>query len=274
MSETLRESSAPLGEIAQGPNKFEQFLDKNQKGLAVLAVVLVIAALGLVVQRGIATSHQETAGAELVKADNLAGYQAVVDNSAGTVASGSAMVLLADRQWADNKRDESIATLQKFISSSPDHAAIPSAKASLGAKLVALGKTGEATKVFDEIVNNPEAKFIAPYALLSLGDIALAAGDTTKARESYAKISDNYPDSPFGQTANQRISSLTAKPPVEIDAPPAPPIAPAPTDLPPSGAAPTEDVPAVNFPLTPNAPLPPVEAPEPESPSPTPVPEP
>lgn len=269
MSETLRETSAPLGEIVQGPNKFEQFLDRNQKGLAILAVLLVLAALGLVIQRGIETSHQESAGAELVKADNLAGYQTLVDSNRDTVAGGSAMVLLADRQWADNKRDESIATLEKFIASSPDHAAIPSAKASLGAKLLAQGKTGEATKVFEGIIGSADAKFIAPYALLSLGDIALAAGDTTKAKESYAKITDDFPDSPFGQTANQRISSLTAKPPVEIDAPPVAPLAP--TVPPAPGAAPMEDVPPVSFPLTPNAAVPPVETPVPESPAPTPV---
>ena len=263
MSADLKESSAPLAEISQGPNAFELFLDRNQKGLIAFAVLIALGAVGVVIYRGVETSRQETAGAALNKAEDLAAYQAVVDQNDKTVAAGSAMVLLANSQWEAKKQDEAIATLQKFISSLPEHAAIPSAKANLGSKLMAQGKSGDATKVFEELVSDPAAKFIAPFALISLGDMARAAGDIEKAETTYAKVKNDFPDSTFGDTANRRIATLKAKPPVEIEPPPAPP-------APPAGSAASSTPPSLA--PAPDAVVPSVEAPAPEAPPETPAP--
>ena len=233
MSADLKETSVPLAEISQAPNAFEAFLDRNQKAIAALAVLLVVGAVGAVIYRGIETSRQESAGAALTKAEDLAAFQAVVDGNKDTAAAGSAMVLLANSQWTANKQDDAIATLQKFCSTYPNHPALPSAKANLGSKLMAQGKSGEAIKVFDELIADPAAKFIAPFALISLGDIAKAAGDLEKAGISYAKVNGDFPDSSFSETAVRRIATLKAKPPVEIEPPPAPPTPPA-TDAIPS----------------------------------------
>jgi TolA-binding protein len=251
MSADLKETSVPLAEISQAPNAFEAFLDRNQKGVAALAVLLVVGAIGAVIYRGIETSRHESAGAALTKAEDLAALQAVVDGNQGTAAAGSAMVLLANSQWTANKQDDAIATLQKFSSSFPDHPARPSAMASLGSKLMAQGKTGDAVKVFDELVADPAAKFIAPFALISLGDIAKAAGDLEKAGVSYARVKGDFPESSFSETAVRRIATLKAKPPVEIEPPPAPPapVVPpaAPTPGGPDGLSvtPTPDTPTV-----------------------------
>lgn len=226
MSADPKESSAPLAEISQGPNAFEAFLDRNQKGIAVFAILLALGAAGLVIHRGMETNRQEDAGAALVKAEDLSGLQGVIDGHADTKAAGSAMVLLANAQWTDGKKDEAISTLQKFLSTSPDHAAAPTAKASLGAKLLAQGKTGDASKVFEEIVSDPVAAYIAPFALISLGDIAKSEGDLNKAETSYVKVRNDFPDSNFSETATRRIATLKAKPPVEIAPPPAPPADP------------------------------------------------
>ena len=227
MSADLKESPVPLAEISQGPNAFEEFLDRNQKGIVVLAILLALGAVGLVIYRGVETSRQETAGAALNKAADLAAYQAVVDGHADTIAAGSAMVLLADSQWTGGKQDDAIATLRKFIAASPTHPAIPSAKANLGAKLMAQGKSGDATKVFDDLVADPAARYIAPFALISLGDLAKSSGDLEKAEAAYTKAKTDFPESSFADTANRRIATLKAKPPVEIEPPPAPATPPA-----------------------------------------------
>lgn len=198
-----------------------------------LAVLLVIAAIAAVVYRGIESSRQKTAGAELSKVEDLAALQALTSDHADTTAGASGMVLLANSQWADGKKDEAIGMLQKFIDSHPTHPAIPTAKAGLGAKLMAQGKTGDATKVFDELVADPDARFIAPFALVSLGDIAKSSGDLEKAEASFSKVKSLYPESSFAEMAGRRIATLKAKPPVEIEPPPAPP-APA-TPAPPAG---------------------------------------
>lgn len=228
MSADLKDSPVPLAEISQGPNAFDAFLDRNQKGIAVFAVLLAVGAIAFVVQRGLEKNRQEDGGAALVKAEDLASLQAVVDGHKDTKAAGSAMVLLANSQWTAGKQDEAIGTLRKFISENPDHAAIPTARASLGAKLMTQGKSGDAAKIFDELVSDPAAAYIAPFALVSLGDIAKAEGDLAKAESSYDQVKKDFPDSNFSEAATRRIAVLKAKPPVEIAAPPKPPTPPSP----------------------------------------------
>lgn len=222
MSAKHPETPTPLAEISQGPSAFEQFLDNNQKNLIILTVLLVIGAGALVVFRGIEKSSQQSAGAALNKAADLPALQAVIQDHAGTRAAGSAMVLLAESQWSEGQQDAAIKTLRDFISSNPGHAALPTAQASLGAKLMAQGKSADASTVFQQIVDDPNARFIAPYALISLGDIAQAAGDLDKAQVSYIRAKTDFPDSSFASTANERISSLRAVLPVEVEPPPAP----------------------------------------------------
>ncbi len=221
MSADLKESPVPLAEISQGPNAFEAFLDRNQKGLIVFAILLALGAIAAVIYRGVERSRQETAGAALTKAADLAALQAVADDHADTIAAGSALVLLADSQWADGKKDEAVGTLQKFIAASPTHPAIPTAKASLGTKLMEQGKTGDAAKILEELASDPAARFIAPFALISLGDISKAAGETDKAEASYNKVKSDFPESSFADMATKRLAILKAKSPVEIDPPPA-----------------------------------------------------
>jgi predicted negative regulator of RcsB-dependent stress response len=253
MPADLPETPVPLAEISQGPNAFEEFLDRNQKNLVILAILLVLGAAALVIYRGIEKSNQETAGAALNKAEDLAALQEVISRHAGTTAARSAMLLLADRQWNEGQQDASIETLRKFIAESPKHPALPTAQANLGAKLMFQGKSPEAAQVFESLVNDPKARYIAPYALISLGDIAKVAGDLEKAEASYNRVKNDFSDSGFADTANRRIATLKAKPPVEIEPPPAPK-----TDTP---AAP-------GSPVAPSAPVPPVA---PEAPAPPPA---
>lgn len=232
MSLELQETNTPLAEISQGPNALEDFLDRHQKSLAALAILLVLAAIGLVIYRGIQTSHEETAGAALTKAQDLDALQAVVTGNSGTTAAASAMVLLANAQWTSGKPDAAISTLQSFISSQPTHPAIPSAKASLASKLLSQGKTADATLAFEKLSTDPTARFLAPFALISLADIAQSAGDLTKAETLYNQVKTTYPDSSFVLTATSRLTTLKAKSPTEIQAPAAPPAPTTPTEIP------------------------------------------
>jgi hypothetical protein len=256
MAADLPESPTPLAEISQGPSAFEQFLDKNQKNLIILTILLAIGAAALVVYRGIEKSREESAGAELNKAADLAALQAVVKDHADTHAASSALILMADRQWSDGQQDAAITTLREFIAANPEHPAFSTARASLGAKLMAQGKTADAVPLFEEIANDPKARFIAPYALISLGDIAKLAGDLDKAEASYSRVKKDFADSSFVDTANKRIAALKAKPPVEVEPPPAP--APAENT---GAASPPVVTPSIE--ATPAAPAPAEPAPQP-----------
>ncbi len=255
------EPARPLGEISQGPGAFELFLDRNQGTLAILAVVLVIAAAGLVVYRGVADGQQKAGGAALSVADDLPSLQGVIKNHGDTVAAGSASVLLADRQWADGDQDAAIQTLRDFIANQPDHAAAPSARASLASKLASQGKRDEARAEFQAIADDPDARFLAPYALISIGDLETAAGDTKAARPFYEKARTDHPGSNFAETANRRLALLDSQAPAEIDAPPAPPT---PDAAPSPGAPPMLTPPPspFSFGTDPSEPAAPSEAPE------------
>lgn len=256
MSADLKESSAPLAEISQGPNAFEEFLDRNQKAIVLLVIAVALGGVALVIYRGIQTSRQESAGAALTKAEDLAGYQAVVKEHPDTIAAGSAMVLLANSQWTAGKQDDAIGTLQKFVSNHPGHPALPSAKANLASKLMTQGKSGDAAKLFEEIAADSSARFIAPFALVSLGDLSRDSGNLEKAEASYNQVKTDFPDSSFSETANRRLAILKAKPPVEIAPPVTLPTPPA------TGSAELPAIPPPSESVIPSLETPALEAPE------------
>jgi hypothetical protein len=265
-----KELPVPLAEISQGPNAFEAFLDRNQKNLVALAVLLALATAAFVVYRGIETGRQTAAGEALSQAEDLASLQAVINGHAGTKAADSAVVLLAERQWTENQQDAAIATLRSFIAANPKHPAHPSAQASLGAKLMAQGKTGDAASIFQALADDPQARYIAPYALISLGDIAKIQGDLQKAETSYNRVKADFSESVFVETATRRISTLKAKAPVEIEAPPTPPTPSAPGVSRPPGSAPARPVQITPSPATaPQKTVPKSSSPNPSGPSPT-----
>ncbi|MES2996441.1 MAG: tetratricopeptide repeat protein [Verrucomicrobiota bacterium] len=223
MSNLTKDSTSPLAEIAQGPNAFDTFLDRNQK--LFIAVVLLIAAgvAAYVIYDGITETKRKSAAADLVKANDLAALQKVASEHPQTPAAASAAILLADKQWSDNQQEAAIGTLRELIKNYADHPAVPSAKASLAAKLMLVGKDADAKNLFQEIAGDPAAAHLAPYALVSLGDIAFAAGETDKAETFYKKAQSGFPGNMLANAAVDRIAALKAKPPVEIEPPPAPP---------------------------------------------------
>lgn len=219
MSSESPETPAVLAEISQGPSAFEQFLDRNQKALMIVAIAIALGTAAYVIISGIEKSQQETAGAALVGAEEINDLTAVISEHADTRAAQSASVILANQQWEEGNQDEAIATLEAFINENPDHPAAPTAKASLASKWMANGKSAEAVSAFQELIDNPTTRHIAPYALICIGDIAKAAGDPAKAKDSYTRVTAEFPKSNLISTANSRLSTLDAAEPTVIDPP-------------------------------------------------------
>jgi tetratricopeptide (TPR) repeat protein len=203
MPENLQDSPRPLGEIAIGPSKFEQFLDRNQKGMIVLGVIIAISAGAYIIHRGIRHSNNEDASTALAKASALAEFQAIAKDFPGTPAAGSAELLAAEEQWTEGKTSEAIATLKQFLSANPNHPA-------------------EAEAAYQAVIDHPAGRFLAPYALVQLGDLAKTAGDLDKAERLYTRAKSEFPDNHFARLAEQHLLMLKAKPPVEVEAPAAP----------------------------------------------------
>ncbi len=212
-----------MAEISQAPGAFEQFLERNQKLLAVLAVLVALGAVAFVVMRGINHSQQTAAAHAFFKAADASALQQVTTDHVGSPAAASAMLLLAERQWQDGQKEKSVETLRNFVSEHPSHAAIGTAKASLGSKLMATGSNDAAAEAFRSLTEDPAQSFIAPFAWISLGDIAREGGDKAKARECYTQAkAEEQVASGFAQAATDRIAMLDSDAPVPTD-PPAPP---------------------------------------------------
>jgi hypothetical protein len=250
MAADSSESITPLAEISHGPSRFEQFLDENQKLLLALTVLLILGAAAWIIYSGVERSQEKTAGAALTKAVGAAELEKIVTDHAGTRAAGSAMLLLAEIQWGEGKKDAAIATLKDFTTKETKHPAHPNGLASLGAKLMAQGNAAEASSLFQQIISDPQARYLAPYAHLSLGDLAQSGGDLDKAATHFERVKKDFPESRFVDAANQRIESLRAKAPLEVEPPPAP-VPDAKPATPVSDAMPAAGQPAVEEPANP-----------------------
>lgn len=251
MSAKPHDSPTPLAEISQGPSVFEQFLDRNQKNLIALAVLLALGTAAYVVYDGLRQGAQTTAGNELMKAADTAAFRQVAETHKDSLAGGTAKVLLAERLWTEDKKDDAVQTLRSFLSGQPTHPAAPAARANLAAKLMSQGKTADATKEFESLVSDSSSSYLAPYALLCLGDLALTAGNPEKAAKYYDQVKTQYADSDFAKTVTERSAALKAKLPAEVEPPPAPPAEKA---APASAPAASPAAPAASAPATPAQP--------------------
>jgi predicted negative regulator of RcsB-dependent stress response len=222
MAEEPSDIPRPLAEISHGPSAFEAFLDRNQKGMIVLGLALVAATAGYIIHRGIQEGAEKSAGALLSKADDVPALQELLKNHADTPAAGSAHLVIAARQWDSGDQAAAVETLRSFVNENAGHPALPSARASLATRLLQQGQTDEAAALFREVADAPESRFIAPYALISLGNIDKAAGRLDEAEKSYKRVQEDFEESPFAQIAGDHLRMLRFKPPVEIEAPPAP----------------------------------------------------
>jgi len=168
MPENEEDTSANLlGEIQQGPSKFDQFLEKNQKLLAVVAAVLVLLVAGFIVMRGLGESKRLEASGALAQADDVAKYQDVASTYSGSSTGGTAMVLAANAQWEEGKKEEAITTFKSYLSDYPDHPAYGATLINLSGKLLNSEKYDEAKKYLKEAVSlaDPSFSVIAEYLL-------------------------------------------------------------------------------------------------------------
>lgn len=274
---------APIAEIDHGPSKLDQFLENHQKKLIIAAILIALGVIAYVIYDGLAEAKAQEAGSALLEAEKVADYQDVIKKWPDSHAAASALLLMADLQWADSQPD-SIASLEEFIANHPEHPALATAKVSLGLRLLEQGKTSEATEILSEVADSDQATHIAPLACIGLGDIAKASGKPDQAKTWYekAKLDPNQEGNTFADIADIRLTLVNAKPPEKIQpalpkppepTPPATGTTPSPAVTPPVLEKP--DTPAQKPKEQPTKPTPaaPVAPPEDDGPEPAAVPE-
>ncbi len=180
MSENEENNATLLGEIEQGPSKFEQFLERNQKKLMVLGVALALGVAGYIVFDGMGKNKGLAASADFIDAHSASELQDVVASQQGTPAAGSALLTLANTQWSAGEKAASIESLESFISDYSEHDAYSAALISLSTKLISEGKSDEVKTYLDEVIEIEDGCF-APIAKNLQAEIALHSGNTEEA---------------------------------------------------------------------------------------------
>ena len=274
------DSPNPLGEIEQGPSKFEQFLENNQKMLMIVCLLVVVGVSGWIIVKGMREAKETSAGEALVASQDMGDFRNVIEQFAGTVAAGTAQVQLARAQWEDGLYADSITTLRDFIDNNPDHAIEPTARMLLSSYLLEDGESEEALSLLKALADDGKAAHIAPMALIRIGDYESALGNENAARKAYERAADpEAKNSPLtSRLATSRLDMLGVQLPttVERPKPPPPKIFPPllPTDAPDNTAPAPVPIPPDSIPPSGPGPAPaPAPTPAPE-PSPAPAPEP
>jgi predicted negative regulator of RcsB-dependent stress response len=239
MTEPIAPDAIPLGEILQGPSKFEEFLEKNKKILLVATLLIAIGILLYNVTNTMRDDEENAAAAALVAAKDIAALESVRTEYADSPAAITAEFLLARKLWESGQQDASISALRELIAKHPNKPVSSMARQSLANSLLAQGKTADAAVVYEEVANDPSSTFLAPHALIALGDIRAKANDKENAKSQYEKVAANYPSSDLKQSAQERIDFLSFELPVEVEPPP--PAPPASIALPEAPSAPTID---------------------------------
>lgn len=208
-----------IDELTQAQPAFEQFLDKHNKKLIVLGLLLIILGLGYMLNQNIKQDKEEAAGAILASNSDAYELKKIAEDFPGTAAAASSKILLAEQEWQDGKQDDAITSLREIIDAAEPHPARPTAIASLASKLLSQGKTDEAESLFKELTVDQDAAYLAAYAWIALGDIAVKKGNLEAAESAYTKVEKNFANSSLAGDATTRRLLSKAASPVEVDAP-------------------------------------------------------
>lgn len=220
----MEDAPTPFAELDNGPSKFEEFLENNQKSLIAGSIAVFLGVLGYVGYNGYVEMKYSDAGSALTAATDATEMQTVISTYGDTPSAAAATLLLANQQ-AEESAEKSIETLSNFVNTYTTHPALPSAATKLGLALLNQGKLTEAQAQLSAVVDMENAEFVIPAAQLGLGDIAKANGDIAKAKELYTKVSDltnggveaiqKY--SQYASLANSRLRFLEASAPNEVE---------------------------------------------------------
>ena len=181
----------------------------------------------------------------LASAKTPADFQKVIADYPSTPAGGSAYLLLADAQKAQQKFAEANATLETFLQKYPKHELAGTARLAMGGNLEAQGKKDEALATYQKLATSEPQAFTAPVALFSQIHLLKEKKQIAEARRVCETIMTQYRESRFAAEAAYQLRVLkVAEQPAALPSPtagvsPAPPSPPVQTQpAAPSAAAP------------------------------------
>jgi len=227
-------SQTPISAAVDPTPAWERFLENNFKTLLKVFGLIVI---GVCVYGYVNYSNKMKAlqaGEAFSAASTVEDLDRVIQEHAGSVAAGSALLKKADMLWEQNKKTSSVDALKEFVAKHSDHPFYAQTLLALGAKQESLGNRSEAKPLFERLVSEFPKSDVAALAELRLGDLLWAEGKEADAKKIYEGVAVKFPgtDNEILNQGEVRTKWIAAKLPTkEVDGPPKPkePAAPAPT---------------------------------------------
>ncbi len=213
------ESEVPVAKLEHDATKWEDFAEQHGKKILYIVLGAVVLIIGYFIMNYRKEAGITEAAAELTRAETVEQLQKVVDNFPGDNASGSAMLLIADKLQEEDKAEEAFAVLEKFVNTKEGHPLYYKGKSDLALKKQAKGEIDEAISLLtDASTPGNGSAFEQQIALLRLGDAYVAKGlaaqkenDTEAAKAAfdeaqvaYEKLETDTQAATLKRTATQR----------------------------------------------------------------------
>jgi predicted negative regulator of RcsB-dependent stress response len=220
----MENAPIPIAEIEQGPSKFEEFLDKNQKKLVILAILIFLGVLAYVFMTGLEKKKAADAGALFMQASDEESFNKIITEHSSSPSAGTAAMAIAQLRTTD---DDRTAALNHFIDTYPDHPGVPAKLLELALVQMNAGKNSDAENTLNKLISNDKSEYLIPRAKIALADILASENELEKAEKIYKEIKDSKH---FSNVAAERLIYLKAKDPIVVDKKPAEPAPTTPTD--------------------------------------------
>ena len=204
----MEDSPTPIAELEHGPSKLEEFLDKNQKKLMILAALIFLGVLAYVFMTGLEKKKANEAGAAFMQATDEESLNKVITDHSSSPAAGTAAMAIAQLRTTDADRT---AALDHFIATYPDHPGVPAKLLELALIQMNAGKNNDAEDTLNKLIDNDKSAFLAPRAKIALADIAASNKKLDAAEQIYTEIKDSQTH--FSSVAAERLLYLKASEP-------------------------------------------------------------
>ena len=219
-------------EVAHPPvdfiTKLEIFLEKNWKLVVTALVLFVIAVVIYFYQKYKTEDEMTTSNNAVTAADTRSDLESVYKKFPGTVAAGTALFEIADRQIKSDEPKAAVGTLQKFIADFPDHPLRQNALLGLGSIEQNNGDYAKAQEYFKQVLDGGGE--LAPFADMFRAETLISEGKLDEAKEIYDNFGPTYTGSPLVDKAADRMEALEKR--IARRDAPVPPVEPAPEPKP------------------------------------------
>lgn len=247
--------TAPEARFEWTQSPFESFLEQHfKKMLIVLLAIAAAVGAWLVIrqQRERAAIAQAEA---FTGSETLDDYKKVIANHPGSVAAGSAQLMIANLLAQNNDVAGALDELKKFTSSFPQHPMVEHAAFRIAALTAEKDGSEAGVREYESFINRYPNSPLRPLAQMRKADALVNLGKTDEALAVFDAIQKD--SSLFGNEilaqAKERADQVKLKPPTEVEFVPEPDPAPAATPASPPSTGLDFDLPTAPDPVLPPA---------------------